>query len=562
MNPRLKSTLKHGSKSIWRSWSGGVLVAATILFAGPGTGCSHFVDSDRAASPSRVSRAHSELNSAGSVASPGTEAQAETETGTVAARMETDPELASGVPGPPYVLNVENIVRLVYARNPGVRAAREEMKAATHGLDEFRANLNRLEPFVELRNDLSSYPNRRGAFGDSVESVVGIQKETFEGAIVSAEVGGAVSRFEFDRAMPGQETDEAGGGALVRARAEMPFFGSRRRQNRIIAQAFQESTARKAQLDYLKSYRAIVDDAIDYYSLVVYYTQLVGVYQDYVDDLERLIEDDRLQPGDRPRVQSVIGSAATQRNLYEARRQEYQTAMLALSGIGIDDEFEIAIPDFQASRYSADAEDAEALEALIQKARDNNPAFTVLRDAIHNTELQRQQAISGRYDLTTFIVGTLFPLGSETFDDRLDGWTVGTGANVRLNDKRVLRATRLKAEAQIRQFEAEIESEELLMRRRIVTETNGLRDNDLNRAQILEVIRTKTSEYQSRLKDYFDGRINIDQLIETRSNLAGSGSSLASNDFNTANRESRLLLALGTVYEIVGLEIGAESPAD
>ena len=62
--------------------------------------------------------------------------------------------------------------------------------------------------------------------------------------------------------MSGHKEEESGGGALVRIRGEKPFFGSRRRQERSIAQAFQESTALKAQLLYLKNYRSYVDSAL------------------------------------------------------------------------------------------------------------------------------------------------------------------------------------------------------------------------------------------------------------------------------------------------------------
>ena len=171
--------------------------------------------------------------------------------------------------GPPYRLDAETIVRLVFSKSPRVRAAREEMVAAQHGLEEFRANLSRLEPFVEGRSDLSEFPNRTGAFGHTAEAVVGIQKETFEGAIMRAEAGGALSRFRFDDEDSNRRVVEDGSGGLVRARFEAPFFGSRRRQNRVIAQAFQESTARRAQLDYLDDYGDYVDDALSYYGLTV-----------------------------------------------------------------------------------------------------------------------------------------------------------------------------------------------------------------------------------------------------------------------------------------------------
>lgn len=452
-------------------------------------------------------------------------------------------------------LNFETIVRLVYQNNPTVRAAREEMEAARHGLDEFRANLSRFEPFVETRTDLSGFPNRRGAFGNTVETVVGVKKETFEGAVLSSEVGGAFSRFEFDALQPGQSSVESGGGALIRSRLEIPFLGSRKRQDRIIAQAFQESTARRAQLDYLKSYSSVVDNALEYYNEAVYYQQLIEIYDRYASDLRVVAQDPRLKPQDRVRVETVRGSAETTRNIYQARRLEDGEIIRSYLALKPDEELSIAVPVYRLSPYVGSAKGIEQVQDLIRQARENNPAFAVLEDAKNNAMLQQTRALKGRYDVTSFLEGTTFPLGSESFDNRFQGWTVGGGLNVRLNDQRVLRSTRLKAEAEIRQFEAQIEAEELLVRRRINTETQGLLENDRNRSQIEEVVRQKREEYRNRREEYFAGRINIDQLVDTRSGLASSESTLASNQYGSSNREANLMLATGKAYELVGLRV-------
>lgn len=460
---------------------------------------------------------------------------------------------------PPKVLNFDTIVHFVYERNPTVRAAREEMTAARHGLTEFRANLSRMEPFVELRSDLSDFPSRRGAFGNTVESVVGVKKETFEGAVLSTEVGGAYSRFAFDQTLAGQDPVEDSGGALVRARLEMPFLGSRKRQDRIIAQAFQESTARKAQLDYLKSYSTVADAALEYYNEAVYYQRLIEVYDRYANDLEALLRDERVKPQDQARIESVKGSSETTQNIYKTRRLEDFEIVRAYVAIDPNEDFEIEVPEYRLSEFAETARQPGQMLALIEKARENNPTFTVLRDARSNAELHRQRAIKGRYDVTAFMEGTTFPLGSPSYDDRFEGWTVGGGVNVRLNDKRVLEASRLKAEAEIRQFEAQIEAEELQVRRRITTETQALLENDHNRDQILVVMRQKAEEFRSRREEYFNGKINIDQLVDTRSGLVGSETSLAGNLYGSSNREARLFIATGRVYEIVGIRVRPET---
>ncbi len=463
---------------------------------------------------------------------------------------------------PPHLLGFDTIVRLVYDHNPTVRAAREEMEAAKHGLVEFRANLSRFEPYVEVRSDLSDFPHRREAFGNVVETVVGVKKETFEGSVLSLETGGAYSRFDFDAATAGLPNEESGGGALVRARVEMPFFGSRRRQDRIISQAFQESTARKAQLDYLKTYNSVVDNALEYYNEAVYYQRLFDIYQRYSEDLAELAEERRLKPEDRARVEGVKGSAETTRNIYQTRRLEDGEILRAYLALAADQQFEIQIPDYRLSDFLAGSEQPDHLPRLLQRARENNPTFTVLEDARRNAELKRRRAIRGRYDVTAFLEGTTFPIGSATYDNRYEGWTVGGGVNVRLNDRRVLEASRLKAEAEIRQFEAQIEAENLLVRRRINTETLGLLENDRNRNQMQQVFRQKTAEFRQRLEGYFVGQINIDQLLDTRAGLTSSEVNLAANSYGSANRESRLMLATGRAYELVGLQVRSTTPAD
>ena len=143
---------------------------------------------------------------------------------------------------------------------------------------------------------------------------------------------------------------------------------------------------------------------------------------------------------------------------------------------------------------------------MLERAYDNNPKFRVLNDAIKDAELQRSQAIAGKLDITAFVEGSQFPVGAVTFEDRVDGWQVNAGVTVRLNDPRVLKATRLKAEAQIRQYRAEIVAERDDIEREIMTETERLRANDRVRHQILDVIRKKRGEFMERSRKYLERR--------------------------------------------------------
>ncbi|MEM7232829.1 MAG: TolC family protein [Planctomycetota bacterium] len=449
-------------------------------------------------------------------------------------------------------LDVSNIIQLVFSRSPRVTASREAMVSAQHGLDEFRRNLSRFEPFIEARGDVSEFPNREGAFGHGAEAVIGVQKETFEGAVLRTEAGGAFSRFEFGDFDTARRIED-GNGALVRARLEAPFFGSRKRQNRVIQQAFQESTARKARLDYLDDYGDYVDDAISYYNLAVYYRALMNAYEDYIADLNTLLRDERLRAADRPRVETVRASAESTYRSYRTEHEEAIALLLAETGLGGGTEYALKIDEYKLSPFAKAAENPSEFDELLERARENDPTFRVLNDAIRDTELQRQQAISGKYDVTTFLEGTMFPLGSESFDDRLDGWTLGGGVSFRLNDARVLDRTRLKAESEIRQFRARIRSSELQMRRRIRIETRGLLDNHRNREELIRNREQNGTVYEQRRGEYFRGEVNVDQLLSARSQLLSSATSVEANHYNTRSRVRRIMGATGEFYDRVGL---------
>ncbi len=460
--------------------------------------------------------------------------------------------------GAAVTLNIENIVQGVFEASPSVRASREEKEAAKHQLDEFRANLSRFEPFVEANSSISDFPERRDSEGATGEVVGGVEKEMFDGARIRAEGGGSASRFEFGEVEEGQDDVEKGSGGLLRASIEVPFVGSRRRQERVISQAFQESTARKAELMYLSNYRAYVSTALSYYSSMLLYKNYMRAYEKQSVALASLLEDARIRDDDRTRVESTEASGSVLRNRYGASYQQQMTSLLATLGLPHDTVCEVEEPEYAPSPYMKRASTPEGMRALMNEAYHNNPTFGVLNDAIRNAEIQRAQAIAGTLDLTVFGEGTQFAFGSETFDDRVRGWEISGGVRLRLNDQRVLKATRLKAEAQIRQFEAQIEVERRTIERDIVTHTNRLRANHHNRSQILDVIRQKQADFDDRLKRYLEDpatELTIDDVLLPLSELRSARIRLGSNEYYSLYAGTQLMTATGEVYRMVGMEI-------
>jgi outer membrane protein TolC len=201
------------------------------------------------------------------------------------------------------------------------------------------------------------------------------------------------------------------------------------------------------------------------------------------------------------------------------------------------------------------------IQRMVADSYQNNPRFRVLDNAIKNAELQRQQAIQGQFDITAFVEGWQYPYGSQIYDNRLSGWEVDAGVNVRLNDQRVLKATRLKAEAQIREFKAQIEAERLELQRKISSQTATLQSNQKVRSEILDAIKQKQASFESRSKIYLSGgSLTIDDVLIPINELTSAEVQLISNQYYTGLAEIVLTAAMGEVYQAVGMKMDASGP--
>ena len=325
-----------------RPYKGGMSAAATQQASQPARS-----SADGAGDRGEAPVAEEQAWATGEVSVTGEEALAEAEEREEEAQEVVAPILLEE----PYSLNTLNIVRLVYQASPSVTASREEKEAAKHQLEEFKTNLSRFEPFVEVKGEASKFPNRRDAKGRFGEVVGGVEKETFEGAVIRMEGGASASHVKFGQTEEDQDEQESGSGAVVRARVEVPFIGSRRRQNRVISQAYQESTARKAELNYLRDYRRDVINALSYYHSGLLYLNYVRAYEQKIFELEKLLNDRRTPAEGMGRLESTMGSAEVSRDNYQMYYDQAVTSLVAALGIGLGAEFTVAEPAYAPSPY-------------------------------------------------------------------------------------------------------------------------------------------------------------------------------------------------------------------
>ena len=82
-----------------------------------------------------------------------------------------DPEATNGE-AEPYRFNRRRVIQLLYDQGPLVRAGREEMIAARHGLTEFRANLDRRDRGWRSERNVRGRGHAVGGWGERVAGQV------------------------------------------------------------------------------------------------------------------------------------------------------------------------------------------------------------------------------------------------------------------------------------------------------------------------------------------------------------------------------------------------------
>ncbi|NLX13270.1 MAG: hypothetical protein GXY44_06390 [Phycisphaerales bacterium] len=459
----------------------------------------------------------------------------------------------------PYRLNVENIIHLTFQMAPAVAANREAMLAAQYGLEEFRTNLSRFEPYVRGDGIISRFPKRRDSRGLSGETVAGLEKETFDGAILRVEGGGSASRIKYGEVGEDQSEIDSGGGGTVRGRVEVPFVGSRKRQSRNISAAYQESNARAEMISYLENYASYTSAALTYYQYALYYLGYLRAHERQRDMLQELLDDPRTREQDHQRIQSTLLTTEALNRQYRTTYDSYLLMLLEVIGIGPDDAYMLEEPPADAaSRYMEQARTPEGRRQLLSDAYDNTPKFRVLTDAIRDAELKRSLVLRAKYDVTAYTQGTRFAFGSKTFDDRVGGWELTAGASLRINDPRVLNASLDKAAAEIRQYQNEIEALRLQIQNQIDTQSAILVSYEKSMGRVLENIETTRAVLAERWSDYLERgphAWSIDNLLIAMGRATTAECQLFSVAYNVGLSDAVLMSTTGFVYKLVGLEI-------
>ncbi|NLX12571.1 MAG: TolC family protein [Phycisphaerales bacterium] len=458
----------------------------------------------------------------------------------------------------PFYLDPDNIIRLLFEKSPVIIASRERMIAARYGLEEFRANLSRAEPYVRADAIIGDFPERAG--GARIESgtvTAGMRKETFDGSVYEADAGWRGTRTRYDEVAKGADDTVRGQAGTVHGRMEIPFVGSRARTDRIISAAYQESTARAAKLRYLTLFQDYAAYLLRYYRYTLRQLGSLRIYKARIEDLESLLSDTRLPEEDYQRVQNALNAEVMAMQTQHRNYRRYILIILQCLGLRPGETyFLVEEPLDRPVRFLEQARTPEGIQQMLEQAYANTPMFQVYRNTIQDAELKRTQAIIGKYDVTAAAAGSYHGYGDEDFDDRLDGGQAEFSLAVRRNDPRVQDASQSKAEAEIRQHGHLIAQQYRTIQRKIAEKAHLLVMHHEARPAALENIRQAQAEYEYRKNVYLSGdskAFTIDDVLNAGNALRDAQGNLIVNIHTSSDCEDELFIVMGEIYRLVGL---------
>jgi outer membrane protein TolC len=435
----------------------------------------------------------------------------------------------------PLRVDVESIVPLTYRHNLRIAAEKFNVDGAELQFQGFERNLSQFVPLIvessvdrEQEDETVGTTRERDSANEGRVSV-GMEKEFFDGTRVAANTG---MRAADDRA--GRNSNP-----FVELDLRFPLFSSFTKLERVTERSFEESEMFSAWLDFIETVRDAISESQEAYFELQRGLDRERLAREAIDDLRRVLDhpSTSARPRDTAQLRDEIQSYQSQ--LVDRVGDVAAARINLLNQIGVEELAPEAVDrmTFDPANFYGSHYLTRDPARLIDETVTNDVEIRVLQIARDNAELKRQLALKGRWD----IVGRLF--AGYDFRARGDdpaersGYRAGVAFSVRRNDPKLLRISLLRAEAEIRKYDARVEfrrrevANEL--RRRLV-QADSLRKVVVERSASLGLRR---GVFEQKRSAYVDGADTIENLLQARSQLYDTG--------------EELVESLGELYSII-----------
>ncbi len=414
-------------------------------------------------------------------------------------------------------IDFHSIIEITFAKNLEIAAARFEIEASDYQFRRFERNLSQFVPLIVEstagRESESFREEGTRLWENEDEAVVsaGFEKEFFDGKQISGVAGMAGSSDG-----RGDNNHPFIGGEI-----RFPLFSSFTTLKRVTERNFEENELLNAWLDFIDTVRSSISESHEAYVDVEEALGMRLLSEAAIHDFQSLLDSPFMESRENDRLQVKDQIQAFQSESVDFRGEVDSALISLLETLGVDTAGLETIRhlELNGEMYYGNQYINSDIETLIQEAIQEDVEIRVLKIAQSNAELKKRLAKQGNWD----IIGKLF--GNYDFaqrgDDRRgrEGYEVGLGFSIQRNDPKLLLLSMRQADAEIRQFNAQIlwrerQVEHLIKRR--VSEARTLR-------QLIDELKAsrelRRSVYTQKHQSFLSGEETIDNLIQSRDSL-------------------------------------------
>ncbi len=443
-----------------------------------------------------------------------------------------------------FMLYPENIIKITFNNNNSIKSAFYELESAKFNFKLFESEYTQFNPLI-----VEPRVNGNSEEIYSSELTAGVKKEFFNGTSISASLG---NHNAWGNGI------ENGNVNFIETEIGFPLFSSSRTLERIIKRTYEENELYTKSLDYVDAVRENIKEALEMYYDLVPRIKTYEVLKEYRTELNTLMLSDSatISESDKQQIEGEITNLNSEITGWEITLYSLQLNMqLAMNVEQIDLKQLTNINiDFSKSDYWGEYYLEELTDTIFQKALKNDTEFKVLGIIKKNAEEKKRLAEKGNLDIYATTGGRYNYLelaGGEKQDKFL---TANAGIKIKINDRKVLKYTIAKAQADINAIEYTIENR----RRFIQSDIFQLKDALTKKKE--QLINTASSlsswekTYAIKKELFINGQETIDNLIQAFRELVSTNETFLKLENNYLDLIRDLDYVCGEYFTVINVQ--------
>ncbi len=370
-----------------------------------------------------------------------------------------------------------------------------------------------------------------------------VEKQFFD--TTRMEVGVGYRTVEEDN----EETDDdIGNTPFVSANIRYPFSASREKLERTSEDIFRRNELDDVQLGYIQQIRSRLQSAMFQFYRVSRIQRDVAYQQNYVDDLialDRKLKtvDHRDVTADLSRLQAEIARVeADHRN----NRGWYDVQMTRLKvSLGLAFHVQIKLLNEPFNPF-----EGKTHQQLLRLSIETDPEIATLRNSVRNAEVQLDLARRGRWDIA-LLVDAASNLEGRGANDGISDWNVSVGLDISAVDPRVTDSLSRQAQSSISRFQQAIAARENAIYADTYEPLIRIDTLGQSRMELAKNLPRFQSDYDTGVKDFFAGKLNIDDLLLRRETLIDQQFEVSRLTMMVGANVAELCSATGKFFELL-----------